>query len=50
MTIDEITKAVGGIKNNVKQLIYKMCEAGVVERGTMGRYRLPKSQADLAGI
>jgi AAA domain len=50
MSIESITKAVGGKRDNVKQLLSKMCTAGVIERETMGVYRLPKTQADLAGI
>ncbi|MCK1732949.1 AAA family ATPase [Bradyrhizobium sp. 138] len=50
MSIDAISNAVNGKKLNVKQLIYKLVDAGLVEREATGLYRLPKSQGDLAGI
>jgi hypothetical protein len=41
MTVQEITKAVGGNRNNVKQLLSKMHFEGAVVRVATGVYRLP---------
>ncbi|MCS3761654.1 helicase RepA family protein [Bradyrhizobium centrosematis] len=50
MSIDAVADVVNGKKPNVKQLIYKLVDAGLIEREAAGLYRLPKSQGDLAGI
>jgi AAA domain len=47
MTVQEITTAVGGIKNNVKELLSKLNYEGEVERIATGVYRLPSGQADI---
>lgn len=50
MTIEAVTRAVGGVYDNVKGLLSKMVRDGAIERAATGLYRLPKSQGDLAGI
>jgi DNA-binding transcriptional ArsR family regulator len=47
MGIEEITKAVGGKKPNVKRLIYKLRDAGIIESVAPGVYRLPVEEAEL---
>jgi DNA-binding IclR family transcriptional regulator len=47
MTVQEITRAVGGNRNNVKELLSKMCFENEVERVATGVYRLPNKQVDI---
>jgi hypothetical protein len=47
LTVQEITTAVGGNRNNVKELLSKLCFEGEVERVATGVYRLPDEQGDI---
>jgi hypothetical protein len=49
MSVRDISEAVGGKYDNVKNLLTKLHAEGQVERVSTGVYRLPNPQADLGG-